>query len=152
MTSFAQRRRSATTGAGTTRAVFGFGFRGGHSITHSIARGVTDPGVALYRLVRPFFFRARGQRFHRGFDLARSSLVFRRRSTATLFEFLFGELSSAERRRSATTGAGAPRATFELGFRFWHFVFHFIARGVTDPGVGCTDWFGLYFHGKKRGD
>ena len=42
------------------------------------------------------------------------------------------------------TGAGAPRATFGLGFRGGHSITHSIARGVTDPGIGCTDWLGLF--------
>jgi hypothetical protein len=41
----AQRPRSAMTGAGAPRAIYGFGFHGGHSVSHSIARGVTDPGI-----------------------------------------------------------------------------------------------------------
>ena len=40
------------------------------------------------------------------------------------------------------TGAGAPRAGFGLRFRGGHSSFHAVARGVTDPGIGCTDWLG----------
>jgi hypothetical protein len=43
------------------------------------------------------------------------------------------------------TGAGAPRATFGIRFHGGHSAFHSIARGVTDPGIGCTDWLGLSF-------
>ena len=52
-------------------------------------------------------------------------------------------LPFAGRRRSAMTGAGAPRAGFGFGFRRGHSVFHSIARDVTDPGIGCTDWLVL---------
>jgi hypothetical protein len=45
------------------------------------------------------------------------------------------------------TGAGAPRAAFGFGFRGRHWASHSIARGVTDPGIGCTDWLGLFFIG-----
>ena len=42
------------------------------------------------------------------------------------------------------TGAGAPRATLGFGVRGGHSITHSIARGVTDPGIGCTDWLGLF--------
>ena len=42
------------------------------------------------------------------------------------------------------TGAGAPRATFRFGFRSGHSSYHSIARGVTDPGISCTDWLGIF--------
>jgi hypothetical protein len=37
-------------------------------------------------------------------------------------------------------GAGAPRAYLRFGFHGFNSRFHSLARGVTDPGVGCTDW------------
>jgi hypothetical protein len=43
------------------------------------------------------------------------------------------------------TGAGAPRAGFDFGFHGRDSVAHSFARGVTDPGIGCTDWFGSFF-------
>jgi hypothetical protein len=48
----------------------------------------------------------------------------------------------AERRRSATPAAGAPRACFRSGFDGFNSSFHSLARGVTAVGVGCTDLLG----------
>ena len=80
------------TGAGAPRATFGFGFRSGHSSFHSIARGVTDPGIGCTDWLGLFSSGLRSDAFIVGFDVAGGSLVFRRGSTAALFELFLGEL------------------------------------------------------------
>src|SRR5688500_13754004 len=40
-------------------------------------------------------------------------------------------------------GTGAARAAFGFRFHFRLSGSRSVARGVTDPGIGCTDWLAL---------